>query len=62
MADLVVGLSLLLILGFIVKKLFFRPNRGKGHAVCVGCSQGSCASCDPIELKERLKQELHKEY
>lgn len=62
MADLVVGLCLILILGLILRKLFYIPKNRQEYSVCVGCSHGSCSNCDPIQLKENLKKELHNEH
>lgn len=58
MGDLLVAFVLIVGLGFIVKFLFFKPKKGH-YPVCAGCTSGSCSSCDPVELKEQLKQHLH---
>lgn len=62
MGDFFVIILLLGILALILRYLYQTKIQAKrkGLDACIGCSGGSCSSCDPMTLKENLKQELHK--
>lgn len=62
MGDIIVLALLGIGLFFIGRYIFLSriKAKGKGEAACIGCSASSCSTCDPITLKNNLKEELKK--
>ncbi len=62
MADFIISLLVLTILSLVSFTMFRSRKRAKESGCgtsCAGCSENSCATCSPEDLKNELKKVLH---
>jgi len=62
MADLIISLIIFMILSLVIFSMLRSRKRAKASGCgtsCAGCSENSCSTCSPDDLKNELKKVLH---
>jgi len=62
MADLIISLIVFILLSLVIFSMLRSRKRAKASGCgtsCAGCSENSCSTCSPEDLKNELRKVLH---